>query len=132
MPPIVGRSHKPTHAAVAALASVAALAAAPAAQAHTGTHPAGTRHAGAHQPGTHRCTPASPEFTSLIASAGVPCTEARRLNKYMMTHETLSAAFRMHGKTWRGKVYARSAHRTAMVYRHGIQKVWLTFDGAAS
>lgn len=119
MPPFAVRLDRFAHATIAALAGVAALAAAPAAQAQAHAR-------------THRCKPAARAFTSLVASDTVSCTEARDLNRYMMTHETLSGAFRLRGETWRGKVYARSHGRTAMVYRHDRQKVWLTFRGSAS
>src|ERR1700744_5831828 len=58
-------------AALISLVSTVALAAAP--------PPATTAH-------THRCTPAEPSFTSLVATAEVRCREARALNAYMTNH----------------------------------------------
>jgi hypothetical protein len=105
------------HAALISLLSTAALAAAP--------PPATPSH-------THRCTPARPAFTSLIATTQVRCREARALNAYMIHHETLSKGFWFGGETWRGTIYSRANDRTAMVYRHGADRVWITYGGAAS
>jgi hypothetical protein len=105
------------HAALISLASTAALAGAP--------PPAVAAH-------THRCTPAQPSFTSLVATSEVRCREARALNTYMIHHETLSKGFRFGGETWRGTVYSRADDRTAMVYRHGADRVWITYGAAAS
>jgi hypothetical protein len=98
------------------LASGAALAFAPAAAAAP----------------THRCLPSEPSFTSLVASATVTCREARTMNTFMMTHETLSGGFMLRGQTWRGTVYSRADDQTAMVYRHRGQRIWLTYGGEAS
>jgi hypothetical protein len=106
-------------AVVITLLSAAALAFAPAAAA-AGTAP------------THSCTPADPSFTSLAATPTVTCREARAMNHYMMTHETLSGGFTMRGKAWRGAVYSRADEQTYMVYRHGAQRIWITYGGAAS
>ena len=81
---------------------------------------------------THRCTPSQPSFTSLVATAEIRCRKARALNTYMVHHETLSNAFRFGGETWRGTVYSRASDHTAMVYRHGAQRVWITYGGQAS
>jgi hypothetical protein len=106
------------NAALISLVSTAALAAAP--------PPA------APATGTHRCTPAQPSFTSLVATADVGCREARALNTYMVHHETLSKAFEFAGTTWRGTVYSRAHGHTAMLYRHGRDRVWITYAGQAS
>ena len=105
------------NAALISLASTAALAAAP--------HAAATSRA-------HSCAPAEPSFTMLVATPAVRCREARALNTYMIHHETLSQAFTFGGKTWRGTVYSRAHDRTAMVYRHGAERVWITYGGEAS
>ena len=105
------------NAALISLVSTVALAAAP--------PPATPAH-------THRCTPAEPSFTSLVATAEVRCREARALNAYMTRHETLSKAFSFGGETWRGTVYSRAHDDTAMVYRHGSERVWITYGGEAS
>ena len=81
---------------------------------------------------THRCTPSRPSFTWLAATADVRCREARALNTYMIHHETLSKAFRFGGRTWRGTVYSRADNETAMLYRHGADRVWITYGGEAS
>jgi hypothetical protein len=104
-------------AALISLVSTVALAAAPT--------PATTAH-------THRCTPAEPSFTSLVATAEVRCREARALNAYMTRHETLSKAFSFAGETWRGTVYSRAHDHTAMIYRHGAERVWIIYGGEAS
>jgi hypothetical protein len=114
-------------AVVITLLSAAALAFAPAAAA-AGTGPT----AAAGTAPTHSCTPADPSFTSLAATPTVTCREARAMNHYMMTHETLSGGFTMRGKAWRGAVYSRADEQTYMVYRHGAQRIWITYGGAAS
>jgi hypothetical protein len=106
------------NAALISLVSTAALAASPA-PATPATH-------------THRCTPAQPTFTSLVATTEVRCREARALNTFMVHHETLSQAFSFGGETWRGTVYSRAHDDTAMVYRHGRERVWITYGGEAS
>jgi hypothetical protein len=106
------------NAALISLVSTAAIAAAP--------PPA------APATGTHQCTPTQPSFTSLVATDEVGCREARALNAYMVHHETLSKAFAFAGATWRGTVYSRAHDRTAMVYRHGRDRVWITYAGQAS
>jgi hypothetical protein len=105
------------HAALVSILSTAALATAP---------PPAT----AAQ--THRCTPSRPSFTSLVATADVRCRSARALNTYMIDHETLSKGFSFGGVTWHGTVYSRADDRTAMVYRHGADTVWITYGGEAS
>ena len=105
------------NAALISLVSTAALAAAPSQAAPANTH---------------QCTPAKSSFTLLAASPKVRCREARALNAYMITHETLSKAFRFGGGTWRGTVYSRAQDHTAMVYRHGTDRVWITYGGEAS
>jgi hypothetical protein len=80
----------------------------------------------------HRCTPSEPSFTSLTATSDVSCREARALNTYMTSHETLAGRFVMNGETWLGTVYSRPQNRTDMVYRHGTQTVWITYGGSAS
>lgn len=80
----------------------------------------------------HRCTPSEPSFTSLTANAAVSCREARALNTYMTSHETLAGGFVVDGKTWLGTVRSRADNQTDMVYRHGKQTVWMTYGGAAS
>ena len=104
------------HAALISLVSTAALTMAPPAT------PART----------HRCTPARPSFTSLVATAEVRCRQARALNMYVIHHETLSKGFWFGGETWRGTVYSRAGDRTSMVYRHGADRVWITYGGPAS
>jgi hypothetical protein len=106
------------NAALISLVSTAALAAAP--------PPA------APATGAHQCTPTQPSFTSLVATADVSCRKARALNTYMVHHETLSKAFEFAGTSWRGTVYSRAQDRTAMVYRHGRDRVWITYGGQAS
>ena len=81
---------------------------------------------------TRRCTPTQPSFASLTATPTVSCGEARAMNTYMTSHETLSGAFTLRGETWSGTVYARRRGRTYMVYRHGAQAIWITYRGAAS
>jgi hypothetical protein len=80
----------------------------------------------------HRCTPAEPSFTSLTATSAVSCREARALNTYMTSHETLAGRFVLNGETWLGTVYSRAKNQTDMVYRDGTQAVWITYGGAAS
>lgn len=106
------------NAALISLLSTAALAAAP---------PSATPAAHA-----HRCTPSRPSFTLLAATADVRCREARALNRYMIHHETLSKAFSFGGRTWSGTVYSRADDHTAMLYRHGADRVWITYGGEAS
>jgi hypothetical protein len=113
-------------AVVISLASCAALAFAPAAAA------ASMRALSASAAPTHACTPSDPSFTSLVATPTVTCRQARAMNDYMMTHETLSGGFTMRGRSWRGTVYSRAGDRTFMVYRHGAQRIWITYGGAAS
>jgi len=105
------------NAALISLVSTAALAATPSPAAPANTH---------------RCTPAKPSFTLLAATRKVRCREARALNTYMIHHETLSNAFEFGGETWRGTVYSRADDHTAMVYRHGSDRVWITYGGEAS
>jgi hypothetical protein len=80
----------------------------------------------------HRCTPSEPSFTSLTATPTVSCREARALNTYMTSHETLSGRFVLDGETWLGTVYSRAQNDTYMVYRHDTQTVWITYGGQAS
>jgi hypothetical protein len=81
---------------------------------------------------THRCRPSQPSFTALVASSTVSCHEARAMNTYMMRHETLSGGFVLRGKLWRGTVYSRAEDSTDMVYRHGAQRIWITYGAEAS
>jgi hypothetical protein len=81
---------------------------------------------------THQCRPSQPAFTALVASSTVSCREARAMNSFMMRHETLSGGFMLRGKVWRGTVYSRADDQTAMVYRHGAQRIWITYGGEAS
>jgi hypothetical protein len=80
----------------------------------------------------HRCTPSERSFTSLTATSAVSCREARALNTYMTTHETLAGRFVLNGETWLGTVYSRAQNQTDMVYRHGTQTVWITYGASAS
>jgi hypothetical protein len=79
-----------------------------------------------------RCAPSEPSFTSLTATPTVSCRQARALNTFMTTHETLAGRFVLNGVTWLGTVSSRADNQTDMVYRHGTQTVWITYGGLAS
>jgi hypothetical protein len=80
----------------------------------------------------HRCVPSEASFTSLTATATVSCQQARALNTYVTSHETLAGRFVLNGVTWLGTVFSRADDQTNMVYRHGTQMVWITYGGPAS
>jgi hypothetical protein len=80
----------------------------------------------------HRCAPSEPSFASLTATSTVSCREARALNTYMTSHETLAGRFVLNGEAWLGTVSSRTDNQTDMVYRHGTQTVWITYGGSAS
>jgi hypothetical protein len=67
-----------------------------------------------------------------MATATVSCREARALNTYMTRHETLAGRFALNGGTWLGTVSSRARDETSMVYRNGVQAVWITYSGPAS
>ncbi len=69
---------------------------------------------------------------SLTATPNVSCHQARALNAYMATHETLSGAFQWRAATWTGMVYSRAHDYTYTVYRHGAETIWIVFPGPAS
>jgi hypothetical protein len=114
------------------IGSAMLAAAAPVAPAFAAPGPAFAAPAPAAAASPHRCTPSQPSFTSLMATATVPCREARALNTYMTRHETLAGRFTLNGETWLGKVYSRARNETDMVYRNGVQTVWITYRGPAS
>lgn len=81
---------------------------------------------------THRCAPSQPSFSSLTATLNVSCAQARALNAYMATHETLAGSFRFGGATWLGSIYSRAHRNTYLVYRQNGKTIWIVFPHDAS
>jgi hypothetical protein len=120
-------------AAIGLISTAMIAVAAPAAPATANAAASGASHkAPASTTQSHRCRPSQPSFTSLLATPTVSCRQARALNTYMTRHETLAGRFVLNGETWFGTVSARAENETEMVYRNGVQTVWITYGGPAS
>ena len=82
----------------------------------------------AHGGAIRSCTPSDRWFTQSLVARGVPCSQARRIERYATNHDW-TPKFRLYRRTWHATIYSRAHGHTYYRFRSGRLIVWLSATG---